>query len=977
MNVSEIKEYEIIENRKLDDLNSEGYILRHKKSGAKIALMSNDDENKVFYVGFRTPPKNDTGLPHILEHSVLCGSEKFPAKDPFVELVKGSLNTFINAMTYPDKTIYPVASCNNKDFQNLMHVYMDAVFHPNIYKREEIFKQEGWHYDLESADDKLTYNGVVYNEMKGAFSSPEGVLERLILKSLFPDTSYAKESGGDPTHIPELDYNQFIDFHKTYYHPSNSYIYLYGDMDMAEKLSWLDKEYLSKYDAIKIESEIKCQKPFEQVVEVKERYSITEAEPLEDNTYLSYNIVVGTSLDIELYLAFQILEYALLSAPGAPLKQALLDAKIGKDIMGSYDNGTIQPMFSIIAKNSNLAVKDKFLQIIMDTLSDIAAKGLDEKAIKAGINYNEFRYREADFGNFPKGLMYGLQMLDSWLYDDKKPFIHIEALKTFEFLKKQIGTGYFENLIKDYLINNKHASVVIVEPERGLTAKLEKELEEKLQKYKEGLSENEIKKLVEDTKALTKYQEEPSTKEELEAIPMLKREDMKREAAPLQNDLKKISDVEVLHHNLFTNGIGYLDLLFDVSKVSNELVPYMGILKSVLGYIDTKNYSYGDLYNEININTGGITNTINIFPNLKNMGEFHAKFQIKSKVLYENLNYSFKMIQEILVNSKLDDEKRLYEIIAQIKSRLQMTMNSSGHSVAVMRGCSYFSQVSYFSDLMSGIEFYKVIDKIESDFDNQKANLISNLKELMHIIFRPENLFISYTANDTGFKFLEKEVENFKNCLYTSSYKEGTFIPSLVKRNEGFKTSSKVQYVARTGNFVTKGLAYTGTLRMLKVILSYDYLWTNVRVKGGAYGCMSNFAMTGDSYLVSYRDPNLKKTNEVYKGTAEYLRKFSADERDMTKFIIGTISDMDTPLNPMAKGTRSLSAYLSNLTMDKLQEERNQVLNATVQNIQELGNIVDAVLAEDTICVIGNEDKLLEEKELFNSLENLYSNEKN
>lgn len=974
MDINDIKEYQVVEKREIKDLNSFGYILKHKKSGARIAILKNDDENKVFYVGFRTPPNDDTGLPHILEHSVLCGSEKFPAKDPFVELVKGSLNTFLNAMTYPDKTIYPIASCNDKDYQNLMHVYMDAVFHPNIYKKEEIFKQEGWHYDLESEDAKLKINGVVYNEMKGAFSSPEGVLGRLVLKSLFPDTSYARESGGEPSKIPELTYDKFIEFHKTYYHPSNSYIYLYGDIDIAEKLKWLDKEYLGKYDTISINSEIKCQKPFEKIVEVKEKYSITESEPLEDNTFLAYNMVVGTSLDVELYLAFQILEYALLSAPGAPLKQALLDAKIGKDIMGSYDNGTLQPIFSIVAKNSNTGLKDKFIQIILDTLSDIVKKGLDGKALKAGINYNEFRYREADFGNYPKGLMYGLQMLDSWLYDDKKPFIHIEALKTFEFLKSQIGTGYYENLIRDYLINNKHASIVIVEPERGLTAKNDKILSDKLKKYKEGLSKEEIQKLIEDTKALEVYQETPSTKEELEAIPMLKREDMKKEASPIYNEIKTIHGIEVVHHNLFTNGIGYLELLFDAGKVSNELIPYMGILKSVLGYIDTKNYSYGDLYNEININTGGITNVINIFPDLKSKGEFKVKFHIRSKALYEKVDYSFKMMKEILLNSKLEDEKRLYEIIAQLKSRLQMTLNSSGHSVSVMRGCSYFSPVSYYSDLMGGIEFFRVIEKIESDFDNQKTNLINKLKELMHIIFRPENLMISYTANDTGFEYLEREIESFKSCLYTNDYVEGKFVPELLKKNEGFKSSSKVQYVARCGNFRSKNFEYTGALKMLKVILSYDYLWNNVRVKGGAYGCMSNFAITGDSYLVSYRDPNLKKTNEIYNGTANYLRSFQADERDMTKFIIGTISDMDVPQTPMGKGIRSLSAYLSNLTYEQMQKERNQILNATVEDIQALGDIVDAVLEDNAICVIGNENKLEKEKDLFKHLENLYRN---
>ncbi|WP_099469884.1 insulinase family protein [Konateibacter massiliensis] len=974
MKINDIKEYQVLEERKIDDLNSKGYLLRHKKSGARIALLENDDENKVFYVGFRTPPNDDTGLPHILEHSVLCGSEKFPAKDPFVELVKGSLNTFLNAMTYPDKTIYPIASCNEKDFQNLMHVYMDAVLHPNIYKKEEIFKQEGWHYDLESADAKLKYNGVVYNEMKGAFSSPEGVLGRLVLNSLFPDTAYSKESGGEPSKIPDLTYNEFIQFHKTYYHPANSYIYIYGDMNMAEKLLWLDKEYLSKYDEISVDSEIKFQKPFEKAVEVTEKYSITDGEPMADNTFLSYNMAVGTSLDVELYLAFQILEYALLSAPGAPLKKALLDAKIGKDIMGSYDNGTLQPIFSVVAKNSNTESKDKFISIIQDTLSNIVKNGLDEKAIKAGINYNEFRYREADFGNYPKGLMYGLQILDSWLYDDKKPFIHIQALDTFEFLKKQIGTGYYENLIKDYLVDNKHVSVVIVEPERGLTAKNDKLLAEKLKAYKESLSKEEIERLVEETKALEQYQETPSSKEEMEAIPMLKREDMKKEASKFYNEVRNIDGVEVLHHNLFTNGIGYLELLFDAKKVSNELIPYMGILKSVLGYIDTENYSYGDLFNEININTGGISNVVNLFPNLNNRGEFQVKFQIRSKVLYENLNYSFKMVKEILLNSKFEDEKRLYEIVAQLKSRLQMTLNSSGHSMAVMRGCSYFSPVSYYSDLMGGIEFYRVLEKLEGDFENQKAGLIDKLKELMHIIFRPENLMVSYTSNDTGFAYLEKEIKEFKDSLYQDDCKEGAFVPQLEKKNEGFKTSSKVQYVARTGNFLNKNLKYTGVLKMLKVILSYDYLWTNVRVKGGAYGCMSNFAITGDSYLVSYRDPNLKKTNEIYNGTAAYLRSFQADEREMTKFIIGTVSDLDSPLTPMAKGVRSLSAYLTNLTIEQVQKERNEILNATVKDIQALGDIVDAVLAENAICVIGNEDKLEKEKDLFNKLENLYSN---
>ena len=438
MNLSTLSNYELIQEKYLNDFKSEGYLLKHRKTGARVLLMANDDENKVFTVGFRTPPEDSTGLPHILEHSVLCGSKNFPVKDPFIELAKGSLNTFLNAMTFPDKTLYPVASCNDKDFQNLMHVYMDAVFYPNIYKHEEIFRQEGWSYRLEEADAPLTYNGVVYNEMKGAFSSPEGVHDREVLNALFPDTSYANESGGDPDHIPELTYEQFLDFHKRYYHPSNSYIFLYGNMDMEEKLVWLDENYLSQFEKIEIDSAIRLQEPFDKVKEIEMFYSITNSEPEEDNTYLSYNKVIGTSLDRELYQAFSILDYALLSAPGAPLKKALVDAGIGKDIMGSFDDGTYQPTFTIMAKNANAEQKEEFVKVIEDTLRNLVENGLNKKSLMAGINYHEFRYREADFGNYPKGLIYVLQMFDSWLYDEEQPFLHMEAAEIYDRLKTNV-----------------------------------------------------------------------------------------------------------------------------------------------------------------------------------------------------------------------------------------------------------------------------------------------------------------------------------------------------------------------------------------------------------------------------------------------------------------------------------------------------------------------------------------------------------
>lgn len=968
MSIYDLKAYEVIQKEDLSGIKSQGILLKHKKSGARVLLMENDDENKVFAIGFRTPPSDSTGVPHIMEHSVLCGSRDFPVKDPFVELVKGSLNTFLNAMTYPDKTVYPVASCNDKDFQNLMHVYMDAVFYPNIYQHDKTFRQEGWSYKLEEPDGDLTLSGVVYNEMKGAFSSPDGVLDRVILNSLFPDTSYANESGGDPEAIPELTYEQFLDFHRKYYHPSNSYIYLYGDMDMEEKLRWLDEKYLSDFDNIELDSSIRFQQPFDRMREVVQTYSIASEESEEDNTYLSYNKVIGTSLDEKLYLAFQILDYALLSAPGAPLKKALLDAGIGKDISGSYDNGVYQPIFSVISRNANLDQKEEFIRVIEGTLREIAEQGIDKKALRAGINYYEFRFREADFGSYPRGLMYGLQMFDSWLYDDKKPFIHMQALPTFEFLKENVETGYFEELIQKYLLDNTHGSIVIIRPEKGRTARMDRELAERLKEYKESLSEEEVKELVKATKELEAYQEEESSQEQLEKIPVLSRADISREIAPVFNDEIDADGVKVIHHNVETNGIGYVSLMFDLSGIEEELLPYTGILQSVLGIIDTTNYEYGELFNEINVNTGGIGTSLELYTDVTRVKEkeFRATFEIRGKALYPKMNVLFSMMREILMESRLEDEKRLKEILAMLKSRLQMSFLSSGHTTAVLRALSYTSPVAKFKDDTDGIGLYEKVKEIEEDFDGCKEELIRNLKEIARRIFRVDNMMMSYTSSREGLAPALDALAAVKGRLNTGGEADHTAcVIHCTKRNEGFKTSSKVQYVARCGNFIDGGQEYTGALQILKVILSYDYLWQNIRVKGGAYGCMSNFNRAGEGYLVSYRDPNLEKTVEVYEGVVDYLKNFTVDDRDMNKFIIGTMSNLDRPMNPAAKGSRSMNLYMNHITEEMLRRERAQILDAGQEDIRRLADIVQAVLDAGLICVIGSEEKIEQQKQLF------------
>lgn len=974
MSIYDLNAYEVLQTEDLSDLKSKGTLLKHKKSGARVLLMENDDENKVFTIGFRTPPSDSTGVPHIMEHSVLCGSKEFPVKDPFVELVKGSLNTFLNAMTYPDKTVYPVASCNDKDFQNLMHVYMDAVFYPNIYQHDKTFRQEGWSYKLDDPEGELTISGVVYNEMKGAFSSPEGVLDRVVLNSLFPDNAYSVESGGDPEVIPELTYEQFLDFHRKYYHPSNSYIYLYGDMDMEEKLRWLDEKYLSDFENEPVDSEIHLQKPFTEMKEVVQEYSIASEESEEDNTYLSYNKVIGTTLDEKLYLAFEILDYALLSAPGAPLKKALLDAGVGKDISGSYDNGVCQPIFSVISKNANVEQKEEFVRVIEDTLKDIVKNGINKKALSAGINYHEFRFREADFGNYPRGLMYGLQLFDSWLYDETKPFIHMQAIPTFEFLKEQVETGYFEELIQKYLLDNTHGSIVIIKPERGRTARMDKELADKLQAYKDSLSKEEIDALVKATKELEEYQEEESAPEDLAKIPVLGREDISREIAPIYNKELETGGVKLVHHEVETNGIGYTALLFDLSGIPEEKLPYISILQSVLGIINTKNYEYSELFNEINVHTGGIGTSLELYTDVTKVKEkeFCATFEIKGKALYPKMDVLFSMMREILMESDLGDEKRLKEILAMLKSRLQMSFLSSGHTTAALRSLSYTSPMAKFKDDTDGIGYYEVVKELEENFEEKKAELIANLRQIAQQIFRKDNLIISYTSSADGLAPMEEAFAKIADTLHTEEKEVETPCEiHCVKRNEGFKTSSKVQYVARTGNFIDRGVEYTGALQILKVILSYDYLWQNVRVKGGAYGCMSSFNRIGEGYLVSYRDPNLEKTMEIYEGVVDYLKNFNVDDRDMNKFIIGTISNIDRPMNPAAKGSRSMNLYMNHVSAEMIREERNQILDAQQADIRALADVLQALLDAHELCVIGSEEKIEEQKEMFLEIKTL------
>ncbi|MGN0484291.1 MAG: insulinase family protein [Lachnospiraceae bacterium] len=970
MSFEQLEAYQVLQEQELPDIHASGTLFVHKKSGARVAVISNEDENKVFSIGFRTPPSNSYGTPHIIEHTVLCGSDKFPAKDPFIELLKGSMNTFLNAITYPDKTIFPIASCNDKDFQNLMDVYMDAVFHPNIYRYEEIFKQEGWHYELESKDAPLTINGVVYNEMKGAYSSPEELLGREINQLLFPDSPYSHDSGGDPDQIPNLTYEQFLEFHRRYYHPCNSYIYLYGNMDVAEKLEWLDREYLSDYEKIELDSTIHKQKPFDKPVEGKCYYPISSEESEQDNTYLLYETVIGTSLEKETVLAMQILDYALLSSPGAPVRQALLDAGIGTDICGGYEGSMYQPNFYIEAENANPNQKDEFVRVVRETLENQVKNGLEKDALLAAINSMEFKFREADYGRIPKGLMYGIQCMESWLYDDAQPFTYMQVLDLFPFFREQVEKGYFEALIQEKILDNPFTAIFVMEPKKGLNAQKEQEQKEKLAAYKATLSDAELEELIAQTKALRQYQEEPTPQEILEKIPMLTREDMKQTTDPVSNIEKEMDGVPVLWHDVETNGIQYLNLMFHCENLTQEELPYIGLLRQLLTYVDTDEHSYGALNHLIDLQTGGIFSTYDSFINVNDQS-YRLYFEVQAKMLYDQIPVALPLMKEVICQSKFADKKRLREVVSEVKSRLQDGISSSGNKHAMIRAMSYFSETSKIDDSALGIGFYFFLKDLDENFDARYETVVQTLQSLVHRIFRKENLLISVTTRKEGYEILEQQIQTVTEHLFTDEVEKKKLEIVCEKANEGFKDASQIQYVAVAGDYLKKGFEFQPYLRILRVILNYDYLWNNIRVKGGAYGCGATFNRFGEMQASSYRDPHLKETKEVFEKMPEYIRQFEANERDMTKYIIGTFSEIDVPRTPSSKGTQAEVVYLSQITQEMRQKDRERMLQATPQDIRDLADLVEAALSDDYICVIGNEKKIEEEKELFLNIQSL------
>lgn len=971
--------YRLIEKREADELHGTATVYEHIKTGAKVFTIKNNDRNKVFMIGFRTTPEDSTGVAHIMEHSVLCGSEKYPIKDPFVELAKGSLNTFLNAMTYPDKTVYPVASVNDKDFMNLMDVYLDSVFHPNVYREPKIFKQEGWHYEIDNkgaADEAIRLNGVVYNEMKGAFSNPDSVLERYTLRSLFPDTTYSNESGGIPDVIPELSYESFLDFHRKYYHPSNSYIYLYGDMDMEEKLDFIDENYLKYYDRIDVSSSVEEQAPYKEPKYDTEYYAVSENEDEKGRAYLSENYVILDEPTQENSFAWQVLDFILLSSPGAVLREALVKAGIGDDIEGGYNGEIRQPYFSVIAKNTDEDKTELFKSIIRDTLTKLCDNGISKKSILAALNFIEFKYREEDYGTLPAGLSLGLNVLASWIYD-RDPYEYILYNDAFRTLKEKVNTDYFEQLIRRNILENNFSAVVNILPEKGLTTKQDSELKERLEAFRLSLSEAEKEALSEDTAALKAYQSEKDSSEDLAKLPVLEISDIDKNAERLNASLED----GIIFSEADTSGIAYIRVMFDTDGFNEDEVQFAALLKDLFGEMNTSEHSYSDLFDEILLTTGGVSFKLDSFPTREKPGAevgFKGLCSIELRVLEDRIGDGLKLLSEVLNDTVLDDPERLSELLNEGKSQQRAAIEGAMHKAAVTRAASYFSDAQRYHDLATGIAYYDFINAA-SRLSKQPVHmkrLIKTLKSIRERLFSRERvsfaLYGSKKAKNAMLEALPGFTAGLSHDDGTGTEITGRAVSRVSCINEGFRTSSQVNYVARCGSFRNHGLSYNGGLQVLRMMLSYEYLWTKLRVLGGAYGCMAAFTNGGLGYLVSYRDPEISKTNAVYEELPAYLDSWQGDESTVRKYIIGAIAVQDMPVTASIQAANQVVYYLYRLTDEERQKERDEILSCTAEDIRGFAGHIRAILSDNAMCTIGSAAGIEKEQKMFRSVRELF-----
>ncbi len=955
--------------KEIKEINNTLHYFEHQKNGAGLLYFKNDDINKVFTIGFKTLPEDSCGTPHILEHSVLNGSRKYPCKEPFMELVKGSLKTFLNAFTASDKTMYPIASTNQKDFMNLMDVYLDAVLYPKIYDTEEIFLQEGWHHEIFNKEDDVIFNGVVYNEMKGAFSSPESIIYRKIQAVLNPDNCYSFESGGDPDVIPELTYEKFLNFHKRYYHPSNSYISLYGDLDLEAALKKIDNEYLTNFDRLDIDTDIPLQKAFTKPLESVDYYPIGQSDSEENKSFICHSYSVGNIQDARTNMGIGLLSNILIDMEGAPLKEALLEAGLGQDVFSIHDSSILQPVLSFIVKNTNASEKDKIAKVITDTLNKLVNEGIDKKLIEAVINSLEFQLREADTRTYPKGLFYQMQAFNGWMHCDD-PMLYLEFESSLDYIRNQADNGYFEQLIKDYILENKHQAVVTLLPKKGLTEDKNQKLKESLAEYKKSLNEDDLAKLIKKNEVLRKRQQTPDTEEELAKIPHIELSDISPKPLPVKYTVCKEEKYDYLEVDSPTNKISYVRLDFNAKALEREEWKWLGLLDVLLTKVDTESYKYHQLSNEIHINLGEFSTACDFVPEQKGRNEAKIMFKVFAKALLSKINHIPNFLDEILLKSKFDNKARIQQILREAKSRKEMTMIQGGHILAINQGRAQLRSEYDFVNESSGYNFYKFLRELEKNFDDKFQLIQEKLASVTSKIFR--QAFTLAIAGEQADNNSVKEVLNkFIDKLPQAKTETPTINFTKSHKNLALTAPINVQYTGMICDYDQVGMAYNGSGIVINNILSSDYLYNNIRVQGGAYGAIFAYGDGGHFSLVSYRDPNLARTYKVYEGIPEYLANFKATDAEMSKQIIGSIANIDIPLSPRMTLDTACHFNYANITPDYRLRIRSELLNTSVADVRSQADNFRKALATGIKVTVGANSKIQEDKDMFDEIENI------
>ncbi len=942
--------FELTRTEEIQELNTLAKIYRHIPTGAEILSMENDDENKCFGVAFRTPPSDSTGVAHILEHTVLCGSRKYPIKDPFVQLLKGSLQTFLNAFTYPDKTCYPVASQNLKDFHNLVDVYLDAVFHPRITK--DFFMQEGWHYEMESVDDDLKIKGVVFNEMKGVYSSPDSLLAETSQQSLFPDTTYGLDSGGNPKHIPELTYEQFTAFHGSLYHPSNARFFFYGNDPVEQRFEILE-EYLKDYQRIEPQSNIEKQAAFTEPVRVEKPYAVS-ADDENPRPMFCVNWLLPSPTDAERVFALELLDHILLGTPASPLRKALIESGLGEDITGGgMETHMLQMAYSIGLKGVEAANLEKAEQLIYQTLKDLADNGIDREDIEAAVNTFEFDLRENNSGGFPRGLSLMLKSLNSWLYD-ADPLTLIAFEKPLQSVKaKADQKGFFENLLRTHFINNQHRSTVTLTPHSDIAEQEAKEEREQLDQIKSHLDQVQIGDIVRDTHRLLELQATPDAPEDLAKIPLLNRNDLDKKVKTVARGEFQIDGTTILTHDLFTNGIVYLDLGLDLHALEQEDIPYASLLASALLEMGTRQEDYVSLSQRIAKKTGGVYGAPFLSAR-ENSSSGITRFFLRGKCMLDQIEEMLGIMRDVLMEANFDNRERFRQIILEHKSELETAMIPRGHSAVMTRMKAQFNEAHWVAEKMGGVEALFFVRKLADEIDRDWPSVCNRMEKIRSTLLTRKNLLINITVDQSAHSAVMQSVERFLKALPGGESRPvKTWTPSVLPFNEALTAPTNVNYVGCAANLFDAGYTMHGSALVITRYLQTAWLWEKIRVQGGAYGGMCSFDQRSGAFVfASYRDPNLLTSLETYRATGDFLVNLKLNEDELTRALIGAIGQLDAYHLPDAKGYSSTLRYLLDFTDQKRQKLRDEVLATTQEHFNAFGEVMNTAFEKASVIAL-------------------------